>query len=69
MVGCCLPQGTALKTWAGVIAFDHCAFWAVFLGYVIPPRVRDEERMLKREFNGEWESWSGRTKRYIPGVY
>ena len=69
VLGCFLPQNTRLKNWAEVLALGHCAFWALFLGYVIPPRVRDEEVMLKREFDGEWERWSGRTKRFIPGVY
>ncbi|EXJ53887.1 hypothetical protein A1O7_09223 [Cladophialophora yegresii CBS 114405] len=32
-------------------------------------RVVEEERMLEREFGGEWRSWHERTARFIPGVF
>jgi len=32
-------------------------------------RVRDEERMLKEAFGGEWEAWHKMTRRFIPGVF
>ncbi|KAL9112367.1 MAG: hypothetical protein Q9187_007778 [Circinaria calcarea] len=67
VLGCWLPQ--RVTQWASVVAALHCTGWAVFLGWVIPPRVRDEEVMLKREFPGEWERWSRRTARFIPGIY
>ena len=52
-----------------MVATVHCACWAVFLVRVIPPRVRDEEVMLKREFGREWEDWARGTGRFVPGVY
>lgn len=42
------------------------AVWAAVGGMVV--RVRDEERMLKKEFGGEWEKWHAGTRRFIPGV-
>ena len=53
VAGCWLPRTVA--HWGPSVAAAHCAFWAVFLAWVIPPRVRDEEVMLKREFGREWE--------------
>lgn len=32
-------------------------------------RVRDEEVMLKESFESEWEVWSGRTRRFVPGLF
>ncbi len=32
-------------------------------------RVRDEEKMLKDTFGKEWVEWSGRTKRFVPGIF
>ena len=56
VAGCWLPAG--VTQWAGAVALVHCALWAVFLAWVIPPRVKDEEVMLKREYGREWEDWA-----------
>ena len=68
VVGCFLPQVARVKDWAALLAAFHCAFWPLFLGWVIPPRVRDKEAMLKREYNYEWEKWSASTARFFPGI-
>ncbi|KAK4442590.1 hypothetical protein QBC34DRAFT_444022 [Podospora aff. communis PSN243] len=39
------------------------------LGYAIWGRVVQEEQMLEGLFGGEWRGWSGRTKRFVPGVF
>ena len=43
--------------------------WLIWLASVIPPRVKDEEDMLRREFGKEWEVWASKTARFIPGIY
>ncbi|KAK3986083.1 hypothetical protein QBC44DRAFT_297806 [Cladorrhinum sp. PSN332] len=32
-------------------------------------RVKEEEAMLKDEFDGVWEEWHQRTARFIPGIF
>ncbi|KAI9054780.1 hypothetical protein LZ554_001927 [Drepanopeziza brunnea f. sp. 'monogermtubi'] len=32
-------------------------------------RVQDEEEMLRQEFGKEWEAYSRKTKRFIPGIW
>ncbi|KAK0611351.1 hypothetical protein B0T14DRAFT_530199 [Immersiella caudata] len=39
------------------------------LGYAIWGRVVQEEEMLEGLFGGEWRGWSGRTKRFVPGLF
>lgn len=44
---------------SGVIGIIVCLFSL---------RVRDEEEMLREKFGEEWERWSRKTSRFIPGV-
>lgn len=65
VVGCVLPRGVV--SWGG--------WWWIGMGfiglgvYAGTARVRDEEKMLKETFGEEWVEWSGRTKRFVPGVF
>ena len=65
VVGCVLPRGVV--SWGG--------WWWIGMGliglgvYAGTARVRDEEKMLKETFGEKWVEWSGRTKRFVPGVF
>jgi protein-S-isoprenylcysteine O-methyltransferase Ste14 len=67
VLGCFLP--TAVARHGNVFAIVHATCWLVWLASVIPPRVKDEEDMLRREFGKEWEDWSEKTARFIPAIY
>jgi protein-S-isoprenylcysteine O-methyltransferase Ste14 len=65
--GCFLPASIA--GWGNVFALVHSMTWSVWLASVIPPRVTDEEEMLRREFGSAYEEWERRTWRFVPFVY
>jgi len=67
VLGCFMP--TAVARFGNVFALVHGACWLIWLASVIPPRVKDEEDMLRREFGKEWEVWASKTARFIPGIY
>jgi len=60
---------TVVARYGNLFALCHGVGWLVWLASVIPPRVKDEEEMLKREFGKEWQVWAEKTARFIPGVY
>lgn len=60
---------TVVARYGNVLALCHGVGWLLWLASVIPPRVRDEEEMLKKEFGKEWEEWAAKTPRFIPYVY
>ena len=70
VLGCWVPGRLGfLAGYAGLVALGlDLVFVGVFVR-AVPPRVRDEERFLKREFGSEWEEWRGRTKLYVPFLY
>ncbi|KAL4925983.1 methyltransferase family protein [Aspergillus undulatus] len=64
----CLVPGALL----GVLR--ECEWLLLGLGVlvlfvVMGVRIRDEERMLRGRFGGEWERWHRRTARLVPGVF
>ncbi|KAF2424875.1 hypothetical protein EJ08DRAFT_411879 [Tothia fuscella] len=67
VLGCFLPN--AVARYGNIFAIAHAACWMLWLTSVIPPRVKDEEDMLRKEFGKEWELWASKTARFIPGIY
>lgn len=43
--------------------------WIYYVRYMIPKRVRDEEKMLARKFGAEYETYRGKVKKYVPFVW
>jgi protein-S-isoprenylcysteine O-methyltransferase Ste14 len=41
----------------------------IWLGWGMPVRVTDEEKMLQREFGKKWEIYHNKTARFIPGIF
>ncbi|EKD19782.1 uncharacterized protein L3040_001873 [Drepanopeziza brunnea f. sp. 'multigermtubi'] len=63
---CFMPS--ALVRMKGVTAV--AGFFMVGLEYYsLAQRVQDEEEMLRQEFGKEWEAYSRKTKRFIPGIW
>lgn len=67
VLGCFLPS--VVTRFGNSFAIVHAACWLIWLASVIPPRVKDEEDMLRKEFGKEWEAWASKTARFIPGIY
>lgn len=59
----------AVARHGNLFALCHGVSWLFWLASVIPPRVKDEEEMLKKEFGKDWEKWAAKTSRFIPFVY
>lgn len=76
ILACYLPEavlglGIGTESWLWE-ALGKWLLWGVMAGLsvlALKGRVREEEAMMKREFGGEWVEWSGRTRRFIPGVW
>ena len=66
-LGCWLPTGA--NQYANVMMMTHHIMWAWILYRSMSCRIRDEEKMLRREFGKEWEEWNKKTARLIPLIY
>ncbi|MCJ1351714.1 MAG: hypothetical protein MMC33_001698 [Icmadophila ericetorum] len=67
VLGCWLPTGA--NQYANVAMMVNHAAWALIVYKTMGNRIRDEEKMLHREFGKEWEEWSQKTWRLIPLIY
>jgi protein-S-isoprenylcysteine O-methyltransferase Ste14 len=54
---------------------DRIGYAIVIVGFSLPvwlfmvKRVKEEERMMKKEFGREWDKYCKRTKKFVPFVY
>ena len=67
VLGCVLPSrwvSVGVKMWPVLLLLSG----ALGLG-AIWVRVQNEEAMLKDHFESEWEEYSQRTKRFVPGLF
>ncbi|KAF5634939.1 isoprenylcysteine carboxyl methyltransferase [Fusarium sp. NRRL 25303] len=66
-----------LSCWIPPSVYETFCSWAIRLlpftisgiMFGIWTRVSEEEKMLKRAFGKEWESWHARTARFIPFIF